>query len=79
MNASRPTPITLPGPDIVFDELMSQRTTGAAALVSEASRLYSASATLGIDQPEWASLSAGTVRMWVAVAREARRIHGRMS
>lgn len=61
-----------PGPDVVLDELAS---TGAAALLSEASRLYSASGTPGIDAVEWTSLGAGTVRMWVAVAREARAIH----
>jgi hypothetical protein len=62
---------------VVFDELVKARTNGAAALMSEASRLYTASGAAGINLPEWTSLGAATVRTWVGVAHEARRIHGR--
>jgi hypothetical protein len=84
--ARRPTPVVLPpalssidrrpGHEVVFAEMFDSRRNGAARLLTDASRLYTATAEDGIDHPAWETLSAGTVRMWVRVAREALAIHG---
>jgi hypothetical protein len=65
-----------PGHEVVLAELMGARANGAPRLMMDASRLYTATADDNGDHPAWETLSAGTVRMWVRVAREALAIHG---
>ena len=64
-----------PGHEVAFAELIGARVVGAPQIMAHASRLYTASAQEGVDQPAWESLSVATVRTWVRVAREAWAIH----
>jgi hypothetical protein len=54
--------------------------TPADVLLAEAERLYTAHAAApmvpGVESLPWSECCTDTVRRWVAVAREARRMHG---